>query len=325
MAHAIDLDPSQQRRDLLVSDPDPGRYGADAHWSLVDKNGEVLAECSLWWRRTPSLPGHRVGLIGHYAARHAPAAQRLLEHACRELAGGGSTLAVAPVDGSTWRRYRLIVERGNEPVFFLEPDNPDDWPAHFLAIGFTPLAQYLSTVTTDLGRSDPRTAELGGRLAAEGIRIRAFDPARPEEELRRIYGVSSAAFLGNLLYTPIAEAEFLAQYKPLLPCVRPELVLIAEARGRAIGFLFAIPDRLQKSRGLLVDTVIIKSLAVLPESAGGGLGSLLIARCHEVSRELGYARVIHALMHEANASARISRHSTRPIRRYAVFARTLAP
>ena len=36
--------------------------------------------------------------------------------------------AVGPLDGSTWRRYRLVTERGVEPPFFMEPDNPDDWP-----------------------------------------------------------------------------------------------------------------------------------------------------------------------------------------------------
>jgi len=29
------------------------------------------------------------------------------------------------MDGSTWHRYRLPTERGAEPTFFLEPDNPE--------------------------------------------------------------------------------------------------------------------------------------------------------------------------------------------------------
>ena len=40
-------------------------------------------------------------------------------------------MAVGPMDGSTWRRYRFITERGAEPAFFLETYNPDVWPLNF--------------------------------------------------------------------------------------------------------------------------------------------------------------------------------------------------
>ena len=90
---------------------------------------------------------------------------------------------MAPIDGNTWNRYRLLTERGTEPVFFLEPDNPDDWPAHFRDNGFTPLANYYSALNEDLQRSDPRTGELMRRLAEQGIRLRSLDLHRFEEEL----------------------------------------------------------------------------------------------------------------------------------------------
>ncbi|MGH7318902.1 MAG: hypothetical protein ACRELA_04650, partial [Candidatus Rokuibacteriota bacterium] len=114
------------------------RHVPDTHVILRGHDGGPVARCSLWWSRTPTLPGQRVGLVGHYAARGVGAARRLLAHACERLAAHACTLAVGPIDGSTWRRYRLIVERGTEPAFFLEPDNPDDWPAQFRAGGFTP-------------------------------------------------------------------------------------------------------------------------------------------------------------------------------------------
>ena len=59
------------------------------------------------------------------------------------LAAERCTIAIGPVDGNTWQRYRLITEPGTEPPFFLEPDNPDAWPGQFTAAGFTPLAQVL--------------------------------------------------------------------------------------------------------------------------------------------------------------------------------------
>ena len=299
------------------------RHAADDHWILVGDGGETVGRCSLWWRRTPSLPGHRLGLIGHYAVRDAPSARRLLLHACQQLAGRGCTMAVGPMDGNTWRRYRLLTERGSEPVFFLEPDNPDDWPAHFVDPGFTPLAHYSSAINTDLSREDPRIAQVADRLLAKGVRIRCLDQERIEHDLHAIYTVARFSFQSNFLYTPIEEEEFIAQYRQILPEVGPELVLIAELYDQPIGFVFALPDLLQKGRGQAVDTIILKTIAVLPEHGGAGLGSLLIARCHEVARELGYTRVIHALMLDANYSRKISRHFAQTIRRYTLFAKVL--
>ncbi|MBV9712853.1 MAG: hypothetical protein JO011_18285, partial [Ktedonobacteraceae bacterium] len=104
------------------------RSRADAHWILEGDDGGIQARCSLWWKNVPQLPDQRIGLIGHYAAYDTASAVSLLQLACKELARQGCTLAVGPMDGSTERRYRLLSERGTEPPFFLEPDNPDDWP-----------------------------------------------------------------------------------------------------------------------------------------------------------------------------------------------------
>jgi GNAT superfamily N-acetyltransferase len=228
------------------------------------------------------------------------------------------------MDGSTWRRYRLVTERGSEPPFFLEPDNPHDWPEHFRACGFRPVAHYISALNDDLSREDPRVRGIAERLAAQGVRIRPAEPCHFEDDLRRIYAVAAVSFRRNVLYTPIAQAEFLAQYRAILPAVRPELVLIAETEDRPVGFIFAVPDVKQAEWGRPIDTVIVKTVAVLPDRARAGLGSLLLAACQRTARELGYTRAIHALMHEQNVSHNLSRHYAHPMRRYALFGKSLA-
>ena len=167
--------------------------------------------------------------------------------------------------------------------------------------------------------------EVGARLSAQGVRIRPLDLRRLEDDTHCIYTLSRSSFHSNFLYAPIDEAEFNVQYRTMLRLVRPEMVLIAELGERPIGFVFALPDLLQARRGQAIDTVILKTVAVVPEHAGVGLGSLLMTRVHEVARMLGYARVIHALMIETNHSRKMSRHSARTFRRYALFARTLVP
>src|SRR5262245_5002631 len=86
---------------------DLDRHQPDEHWLLTSAGSEVsgceasgceaIGHCSLWTRNVPAYPGHRLGLIGHYAARDTAAAHRLLTHACARLAASGCTLAVGPV------------------------------------------------------------------------------------------------------------------------------------------------------------------------------------------------------------------------------------
>jgi len=298
------------------------RQRPDGSWLLTSASTPV-ARCSLWWSHTPTHEAHRVGLIGHYAAIDASAAAGILHHACARLAARGCTLVIGPMDGSTWNRYRLLTERGNEPSFFLEPDNPDDWPAHFTAAGFTPLAHYCSALNDDLSRPEPRLGELTARAVNQGICIRLLDTARFEEELTALHALCLESFRGNLLYSPLPVEEFLGQYGAIRPHVQAGLVLIAEQQGRPVGFAFGMPDLMQAKRGQPIDTAIGKTLAVHPSLAGAGLGTLLVARIQEAARQLGYRRMIHALMHEDNRSRRISAHTGRIIRRYALYARPL--
>lgn len=299
------------------------RSCADAHW-MLDRGDSIRARCSLWWSNTPHVPGHRVGIVGHYAARDADAAMHLLQLACGELARQGCTLAVGPMDGSTNRQYRLLTERGTEPLFFLEPDNPDDCPDHFTRSGFVALANYYSALQIGLDRVDPRVPALAERFTAQGVVIRNLDVAHFEDELHRIYHVVSASFRDNFLASPIGEEDFLDQNRLLQPYVRPELVLLAEREGEPVGFIFVIPNWLQAQRGAAIDTIVVKTLAVHPAYGGKGLGTLLSGRVQEIAHNLGYKRAIHALMYEGNISRRISRaNEGQIIRRYTLYAKIL--
>jgi GNAT superfamily N-acetyltransferase len=306
----------------LIAATDRRLHGPDCHLVVLD-GGSLVARCSCWWHGTAPIDGGRLGVVGHYAASDAASAARLLSRACSLLADAGCTTAAGPMDGNTWRRYRFIVERGPEPPFFLEPDNPDDWPAHWTASGFSPLAHYTSAMNDDLHIEDPRTADALPRLRSHGIRIRPFDPSRADDELHRMFRLSTAAFSGNFLYSPLSEEEFMLQNRAVLPFVRPELVLLAEKDAEPAGFMFALPDALQARRGEAIDRVILKTVAVEPAFTGMGLGGALMDLVQRAARQLGFRRAIHALVHERNVSRRISDRYAHTIRRYALFARAL--
>lgn len=292
---------------------------ADEHFATPDG----AARCSIWWNHVPALDHERLGVIGHFHADSADAGVRILAHAVARLREQGCSLAVGPMDGNTWRRYRVLTERGDEPTFFMEPDNPDFWPSIFEAAQFAPLATYSSSLVSDLSRRDPRMARTWERLQRQGVTIRNLDPDRFEGDLRRIYQVSRISFTANYLYTEIPEAAFLAQYLPYSEKIRPELVMLAERAGEPVGYLFAIPDYAEALRGEPIRTVIGKTLAILPDRIFGGLGVVLVNMLHERSQALGYSRLIHALQNESNQVRNLSGAFGGVIRRYTLYSRRL--
>ncbi|HYC45751.1 MAG TPA: GNAT family N-acetyltransferase [Burkholderiales bacterium] len=299
------------------------RHAPESHWMLLDRR-RLLARCSTWWRSTPRLDGNRVGAVGHYAAADAASGARVIEAACDELRRAGTALAVGPMDGNTWRSYRFVTDRGDAPPFLLEPWQPPEWPAHFGACGFEPLASYHSALCEDLSEPDPRAAAACARLARNGVAIRPLKLDEFEAELKRIHALSAVSFAGNFLYTPLAESDFLQQYVPIRGYVHPGLVLIAECEGEVVGYVFALPDWNEKQRGAEPRTIIVKTVAVAGGRRHAGLGVCLVARVHEAAHAMGYTRAVHALMHDENNSANVSRRYSRVMRRYTLFARNLA-
>lgn len=224
---------------------------SDTHLLVLHQN-EPSARCSLWWTNTPPYKNERVGFIGHFESQNSKATLKLLEEACQLLKHQGCTLAIGPLDGTTWRRYRFVTESPlSAPPFFLEPTNPAAYPHQWLSSGFTSLTQYTSALQPSLEphpEIDKRMEKLVNlRLAKTGICFRLLDVNKLEQELETIFGISLKSFASNFLYSPIAKAEFMGSYQKILPFALPELVLFAELDGQAVGYVFGLPDLLQKT------------------------------------------------------------------------------
>lgn len=262
------------------------------------------------WLDAPPLDGLRTAAVGAFDSDDADAGARLLRETCEQLREEGFGAVLGPMDGDTWSAHRLVTQSDGRPPFFLEPRNPTDHPAAFEQAGFDIVARYLSAE-----RPAAPGTEKPGPL---GLSLRPFDPANAEAELRRLHALSLVAFADNAFYRPITAERFLAGYAPILPDLDPELVLLAEDEaGELQGFLFALPDLEQGPRPT---AVILKTYA----SRVKGAGSLLADRFHALAHAKGYATVIHALMHEANLSARHSDHTGAcGFRRYALYGRRL--
>ncbi len=98
-------------------------------------------------------------------------------------------------------------------------------------------------------------------------------------------------------------------------------MLVAKHDERVVGFVFSPPDYLQQANK--IDTIVIKTFAILPSKCYSGLGRVLIVDMLQNALNMGYTTAISALMHTDNRSQKISSDCAGPMRRYALFARSL--
>jgi len=259
------------------------------------------------YREAPSLHGARTAALGSFECDTAARGAKLIRDAAARLKAEGFGAVLGPMNGNTWERHRLVVESDGSRPFMLEPQNPLHYVQAFDQSGLKIVSRWVSAIR-------PSNIPPSDSPPPAGIRLRNFDLSRADDELSRIHELSLEQFASNHFYVPISRQAFLDSYRPVLPAVAPDLVLMAENEaGELKAFLFALPNY---SEGPNPQAVILKTYA----SKVKGGGSMLANAFHERARQRGFADIIHALMHETNLSAQHSdKTGGRVFRRYALW------
>ncbi|MBV7392966.1 hypothetical protein [Mameliella sediminis] len=261
----------------------------------------------------PLWEGAPAATIGDFKCDSAEEGAALLRDLCGEMKAGGVTRVLGPMNGDTWHSYRLVTESDGTAPFLMEPKSGPHDLAAFEAAGFTPVSHYFSAHVAPETGIGPQPAPM------PGIEIANWDGSAPEAHFAEVHALSSQAFSGNAFYQPIGLQDFLALYMPFVPLLKPDLIFTARdtATGALLGYLFGIPNY---GHGASPEQVILKTYASLRH----GLGHHLARAFHIRARDMGFQQVIHALIHDDNASAdRSRRHGGQVFRRYALMGRHL--
>jgi len=103
--------------------------------------------------------------------------------------------------------------------------------------------------------------------------------------------------------------------------MNPDYVLLAEDdNGVLLGFIFAVDNLYEKSKRSLV----IKTVAIRPDSRSRGLGTLLVEKIYKQAFESGYDQVIHALMYQGNESMNIKTDAAQVFRTYHLYGKSVS-
>lgn len=207
---------------------------------------------------------------------------------------------IGPMNGSTWRNYRYLSD-GDVTPFFLEHSVPTYYYKLWKRHGFDTLAQYSSEKVL-LDQSD-REIDLEKHCQRIGVTLRHISLETFEDDIKKIGKLSLETFDGNFLYSPIVISQFMNLYSKSKGMIDPSKVILAEKGEKLVGFVFAIPNYLdKKEKGL-----IIKSLSRSNESKYRGLGSIIIGRLLQIAKQEDFKYLINAYIHSENDSLNTSK------------------
>lgn len=258
-------------------------------------------------RNAPSWNGLRTAAIGTGQFADQSTGAAFLRETCKDLRREGFEAVIGPMDGTTWRKYRLPIWSDGSPGFVMEPDaGPHDLLA-YKEVGFDTVELHVSSTAVPGSR--------GWSNVVSDVSIESWDGHDAQTLLTAAHALVMTGFRKTPFFTPIPVDVFIAAYEPLLKRADPNFILQAvDERGQPVGLTLAFPDPLRNG------AIILKTyVATVP-----GVGRAMADRVHELAARRGYAEVIHALMRSGIASEAQSRKfSGKVFRRYALMGRML--
>ncbi|MDH5367643.1 MAG: hypothetical protein OEW67_11680, partial [Cyclobacteriaceae bacterium] len=236
------------------------------------ENNEPIGRFSFYINPALRYRNQPTGCLGSYEFINNPQASKVLLEYAKQLARDlNFQWLIGSMEGSTWNSYRFSTQN-REPNFFMEPYHHTYYNQHFIDGNFKPIAHYLSNLDANLDFDQEQLDRLEQHYSDKGAVFRNINLENLEVDLYKIAQFSIKAFADNFLYTPIEPNNFVDKYMKFQQLFNPELVWIVEdSTGEIQALSFSIKDYNDPTN----KTIIIKSLARLPNSNYKGIGGYL--------------------------------------------------
>lgn len=333
-------------RRLLDPQRHPFHRHAEAEYFIAWREGRAVGRiAAVVNHRHNEFHDDRTGFFGFFESVDDPAvAKALLEAAEGWLRERGMERARGPASFSTNDEsgLGLLIEGHERAPVILMAHTPRHYPRLLEASGYTKARDLLAYLVDD---PSPPTRLVAGveRLRRRGgVRLRALDAKRLEDELEVVQSIYNSAWERNWGFVPLTEEEFADLARQLRPILDPELCVIAEVEGEPAGFALALPDYNQVLRHLngrllpfgfvkalwhrrRIDALRVITLGLRPGYRRLGLDAMMYLRIFEKGVAAGYRRAECSWILEDNWEMRrgLERLGARPYKTYRLYEKTL--
>ena len=274
------------------------RHAVSQLW-LAERDGTVIGRIGACVDRyNNEHHNEKVGFFGFYEVDDDPeAAASLLETARSWIAGQEMEIMRGPgcfTSNHDW--YGLqVAGRFDRPVLGM-PYNPRYYEKHFADFGLAGAKDLLAWwIETDGQFPEKMIRFINKIMSRPGLSIRPLQKKRFFEDAAIIRELYNACWSNNWGFIPLDDDDFNYMAKDMKSLVNPDYLLIAEMKGKPIGFSLTVPDfnqALQPLRGRLMPFGWLKFLlgkrrinaartllmGVLPEYRTLGIDMALVYR-----------------------------------------------
>lgn len=296
------------RKKLIDKKKNPFYQHSEMELFLAERDGEIVGRIGAIVNYNHNKEHEdKVGFFGFYeSVNDQEVANALFDEAKNYLRSKGMTQMRGPANPSVNDEYGLLVDAFDKSPVVLMTYNPPYYASLFEKYGLKKLKDlYAYLLSQDSVYSERLTRFNEIVKQREGLTFRSLNMKDFKGDVDRIKEIYNKAWSRNWGAVPMTNAEFDALAKDLKPLVVPDLVIIAEAKGKTIGFALSLPDinialKYNKSGRLLtglwhlytkkkkINLVRIIVLGVVPEHQRSGAAGVLFYETAARAKKLGY-------------------------------------
>jgi len=295
-------------KELLDRAKHPFYQNAEAEFFIARRGGRPVGRiAAIIDRNHNKFHDEKAGFFGFFeSVDEQEVANALIGTARKWVTERGAEFLRGPVNPSTNYECGLLVQGFESSPMVMMTYNPRYYPQLIERAGLSKVKDLYAFVNTADGVDLDKISRVADRaLKRHGVTVRPINLKDFQGEVSRIWDVYNAAWEKNWGFVPMTKEEFFLMGKEMKQVLKPEMVLVGEAKGRMIGFALALPDvnvAIKPANGRLLPTGLLKilyyqrkiravrviALGVVEEFRASGVAAAFYAALVRNARKLGY-------------------------------------
>ncbi len=313
------IPPLDREMRSLFSDKNPFFLHADEKYFLAVKGSRKVGRIvSFINRRHNEFHNEKTGFFGFFdCINDISVANSLFDRAAKHLKKEGMVIMRGPMNFSTNEECGFLLEGFDEAPMLMTPYNPSYYNNLAEVYGMKKVKDLFAFIYNVQEVLPVKVLRVAAIAENKGIKVRPIDKSKFKEEMLIFKEIYNSAWEKNWGFIPLTEDELYFMSNRMKQIVIPELTLIAEDRGKPVGFMGLLPDFnfvLKHMIGKLNPVTILKALyysrkikdlrllllGIKQEYRNRGVDALLFREGFIGVRKGGYGRVEFSWILEEN-------------------------